>query len=101
MDGGKVRKVVKGGCLCGKSMWGEGDLCSRCVLEVFTGGQGTGCKSHVDPGDICPTHLVIDGRVGVEDQSDDQTVQTQDFGENEDKDLWGQLGCLTRDRAKG
>ena len=36
---------------------------------------------------MCATHSVVDGRVGVEDKGDDETVQTQDFGENEDKDL--------------
>lgn len=33
------------------------------------------------------TDRVVGARVGVEDKSDDQAVQTQDLGENEDKDL--------------
>ena len=33
------------------------------------------------------THCVIDARVGVEDKSNNETVKTQHFGENEDKNL--------------
>ena len=32
-------------------------------------------------------HRVVNARVGVEDKSDDEAVKTQNFGENEDKDL--------------
>ena len=33
------------------------------------------------------THCVLDARVGVKDQGDNETVQTQHFSENEDKNL--------------
>jgi len=52
-----------------------------------TGGPGTKSQTQwLKMSEI--THLVVgDTGVGGEDQGDNETVQTQNFGENEDKNL--------------
>jgi hypothetical protein len=41
------------------------------------------------PESVSPTHGVVGGRLGVEDERDDKAVETQHLGENEDEDLCG------------
>jgi hypothetical protein len=41
------------------------------------------------PETVPPTHGVVGGRLGVEDERDDEAVETQHLGENEDEDLRG------------